>query len=416
MSLIKDYLLQLSLIAIPLFIYQVFFAERLLQKRYADFMLSLLWGVSVFLCMSMPVRFGDGSHLDIRIIPLLLGTLYSGYRMGLFLTVLIIVYRFSIGFDLGFYNTLFSLACCVPLFLYISKSFTKQKPENRIKITVFLSVYYTLVGITSFYLLGGITSKTLSLYIIHFSFVVGLTWLFAALNEKLTEVHQLRTDFQNSERLRVIGDLTGVFAHEIRNPLQVTRGFLQLLAANAFSDKRDQYVQISIEELDRANGIINDFLSFGKPSENIDERVNVGNEMRRVVNLLQVYASSCDVLIELTISDVCFIQSNPQKLNQVLINIVKNAIESMPNGGTVEVSCTPDSTKYIEIVVKDYGIGMTKEQLNGLGSPYYSLKESGTGLGMMVSYQIIRSMQGKIKVTSIKNEGTIFSIQIPRIS
>jgi two-component system, sporulation sensor kinase B len=108
--------------------------------------------------------------------------------------------------------------------------------------------------------------------------------------------------------------------------------------------------------------------------------------------------------------------ANPQKLNQSLINIVKNAIESMPNGGFIWLTCTPSDDGYIKINIKDQGIGMTKKQIDRLGSPYYSLKESGTGLGMMVSFQIIRSFKGKIQVHSDKDIGTEFIIQLPQIT
>ncbi|MGG7618437.1 ATP-binding protein [Bacillus coreaensis] len=111
----------------------------------------------------------------------------------------------------------------------------------------------------------------------------------------------------------------------------------------------------------------------------------------------------------------CYIYANPQKLNQSLINILKNAVESMPNGGTVWVSCTPTDDGYIKIIIKDQGIGMTKKQIDRLGSPFYSLKEKGTGLGMMVSFQIIRSFKGKIKVNSVQDKGTEFIILLPQI-
>jgi two-component system, sporulation sensor kinase B len=198
--------------------------------------------------------------------------------------------------------------------------------------------------------------------------------------------------------------------------MQVVRGFLQLLNEPDLSDKKKEYIQLSIEELDRSNEIINDFLSFGKPSINNTERIEVGYQLQRVVNIIQSYTQNSNVMLKIDIIDNCLIYANIQKLNQCLINILKNAIESMPNGGVVWISCNPTDDGYIKITIKDQGIGMTKEQVERLGSPYYSLKESGTGLGMMVSYQIIRSFNGKIQVNSEKDKGTEFIILIPQIS
>jgi two-component system, sporulation sensor kinase B len=181
-------------------------------------------------------------------------------------------------------------------------------------------------------------------------------------------------------------------------------------------EKKKEYIQISLEELDRANEIINDFLSFGKPSIHDKERINIGYQIQRVVNIIQSYTLNRNVEIKTDIRDNCWIDANPQKLNQSLINILKNAIESMPNGGMVWITCTSMDDGYIKIVMKDQGIGMTKKQIDMLGSPYYSLKESGTGLGMMVSFQIIRSFKGKIQVNSEKGIGTEFIILLPEIT
>ncbi|MFD2445472.1 ATP-binding protein [Bacillus sp. CGMCC 1.16607] len=256
----------------------------------------------------------------------------------------------------------------------------------------------------------------LKVQIIHLIFVVVVTWFFIILIENLREIRQIRLEMQNAEKLRVISELTSVFAHEIRNPMQVTRGFLQLLNEPDLPDKKKEYIQLSIEELDRANEIINDFLSLGKPSEVNSERIDVGNQLQRVANIVQSYAMNHNVVIKTNVIDNCWIYANPQKLNQSLINILKNAIESMPNGGNVWITCTITEDGNIMITIKDQGIGMTKKQMDQLGSPFYSLKESGTGLGMMVSFQIVHSFKGKIQVNSEKDMGTEFIIFLPQIT
>ncbi|WP_231507764.1 sensor histidine kinase [Bacillus sp. UNC41MFS5] len=243
-----------------------------------------------------------------------------------------------------------------------------------------------------------------------------VTWFFTILTETIRVIHQLRLEMENSEKLRVISELASVFAHEIRNPMQVTRGFLQLLNEPDLPDKKKEYIQLSIGELDRANEIINDFLTFGKPTIDHLKRINVGHQLHRVVNIIQSYSLNHNVEIKTDFFDDCWIYANPQKLNQSLINILKNAIESMPNGGMVWIRCTATEDGNIKISIKDQGIGMTKEQISRLGSPFYSLKESGTGLGMMVSFQIVRSFKGKILVNSEKDRGTEFIILLPRVT
>lgn len=401
---------------IPIFIYFTFITERVRIDRNRKVIMTILWGISILLCMSFPVSLGQNARLELRIIPLLFGTLYGGFWSGIFLSALIILYRLSFGISIGFYNTVLVLLFSLPFILFFQKSFSSSKKDNRVKIAVGLSFYYCLIGLTFFGILRGFSIDYLKVQIIHLIFVVVFTWFFTMLNETIREIHQLRLELQNSEKLRVINELTSVFAHEIRNPMQVTRGFLQLLNEPDLPNNKKEYIQISIEELDRANEIINDFLSFGKPSINNNKRIDVSYQIQRVVNIFQSYSLNHNVEIKTDILDNCWIYANPQKLNQSLINILKNAIESMPNGGIVWITCTSTDDGYIKINIKDQGIGMTKKQIDRLGSPYYSLKESGTGLGMMVSFQIVRSLKGKIQVNSEKDIGTEFIILLPQIT
>jgi two-component system, sporulation sensor kinase B len=415
MSIIKDFLLQLTVMVIPIFVYFTFITERVTSVKNRKIIMSILWGISILFCMSFPVIFGESARLELRIIPLLFGTLYGGFWPGIFLSALIILYRLYFGVDLGFLNTILVLLFSVPVILFFQKSFISSKKDKRVKVAVALTFYYCLVGITFFGILRGLSIESLKVQVIHLILAVVVTWCFMILYETITEIHQLRIEMQNSEKLRVIGELTSVFAHEIRNPMQVVRGFLQLLNDPDMPDKKKDYIQISIEELDRTNEIITDFLSFGKPTITQNEIIDVGYQLRRVVNIIQSYTLNRNVEIKTAILDNCWVFGNSQKLNQSLINILKNAIESMPNGGTVWVTCTHTENGDIKITIKDQGIGMTKKQIDRLGSPFYSLKESGTGIGMMVSFQIIRSFNGKIKVNSEKGNGSEFIIQLPQL-
>ncbi|MCM3767571.1 sensor histidine kinase [Neobacillus niacini] len=416
MNIIKDFLLQLTLIVIPIFIYFTFITERVNSDKNRKVIMSILWGISIFFCMSFPVSFGENARLDLRIIPLLFGSLYGKFSSAIFLSAFIIVYRLYFGISIGFYNTVLVLLLSLPVILYFQKAFAGSNKNKRVKIAVGLAFYYCLIGLTSFGVLRGFSLDYLKVQMIQLIFVVVVTWFLTILNEAISDIHQLRLELQNSEKLRVISELTSVFAHEIRNPMQVTRGFLQLLNEPDLSNEKKEYIQISIDELDRANEIINDFLSFGKPSVNNNERIEVGSQLQRVVKIIQSYSRSHNVEIKTDLFENCWIYGNSQKLNQCLINILKNAIESMPNGGIVWVICTSTNDGFIKIIIKDQGIGMTRMQMDRLGSPFYSLKENGTGLGMMVSFQIIRSFKGKVQVNSEKNMGTEFIILLPQIN
>lgn len=276
MSIVKDFLLQLTFMVIPIFIYFTFITERVTSGKNRKVIMSILWGISILFCMSFPVSFGENARLELRIIPLLFGTLYGGFWPGIFLAALIMLYRLSFGISIGFYNTVLVLLLTLPVILFFQKSFARSKKDKRVKIAVGLSFYYCLVGLTLLGILRGFTLENLKVPIIHLLFATAATWFFIVLYETIKEIHQLRLELQNSEKLRVISELTSVFAHEIRNPMQVTRGFLQLLNEPDLPDNKKEYIQISIEELDRANEIISDFLAFGKPTIDNNERIDVG--------------------------------------------------------------------------------------------------------------------------------------------
>ena len=289
MSIVKDFLLQLTFMVIPIFIYFTFITERVTSDKNRKVIMSILWGISILFCMSFPVSFGENARLELRIIPLLFGTLYGGFWPGIFLAALIMLYRLSFGISIGFYNTVLVLLLTLPVILFFQKSFASSKKDKRVKIAVGLSFYYCLVGLTLLGILRGFTLENFKVPIIHLLFAVVATWFFTILYETIREIHQLRLELQNSEKLRVISELTSVFAHEIRNPMQVTRGFLQLLNEPDLPDNKKEYIQISMEELDRANEIINDFLAFGKPTIDNNERIDVGYQVQRVVNIIQSY-------------------------------------------------------------------------------------------------------------------------------
>ena len=414
MNLIKDLLLQLTLIVLPMFTYHTFFAEKFTKEKMEKLVMTALWGLSVIFCMSFPATYGPGYRLDLEIIPLLLGTLYSGYRNGIFLAIVAILYRLLyFGIDIGLYVTILTMLCTVPLFLYSRKPFNKAPKEKKLKIVVLLSLHFSIVGFSMFYLLLGFSPTYLRILIIHTSFILVFIWFFTILYEYIRTISQMRVEVQELGKLQIIRDITSVFAHEIRNPMQVSRGFLQLLDEPDLSDKKKKYIALSIEELDRADEIINDLLIFAKPTNDNMHKLDVGLELNRILNITKAYSISLDVEIKHYITNDCWAYANPQKLRQCLINILKNAIESMPDGGYVWVTCIRTGDGNIEITIQDEGIGMSEEQVDRLGTPFYSLKESGTGLGMMVSYQIIRSFKGQIKVTSEKEEGTAFCILLP---
>lgn len=234
--------------------------------------------------------------------------------------------------------------------------------------------------------------------------------------EDITERKRTEELVRKSEKLEIVSHLAASMSHEVRNPLTTARGFMQLLSENTSMQNGKQYLEISIQEIDRATEIINHYLTFAKPAPVTVEKVDVLKEIQSMIQIITPLSNMNAVQISFTFNKEkdYSILGERSKLQQGLINILKNGIEAMPNGGKLQLNLRSNESN-IRIDIQDTGIGMTRHQLNRLGEPYFSTKEQdkGTGLGMMVAFSIVKGMNGQIKVTSEVDKGTCFSIQFP---
>ncbi|GIP44019.1 hypothetical protein J45TS6_24780 [Paenibacillus sp. J45TS6] len=225
------------------------------------------------------------------------------------------------------------------------------------------------------------------------------------------ELEAVSNELQRSEKIKIISELAASVAHEVRNPLQVTRGFLQLMSKQD-DDKNKKYVGIALEELDRASDIINDFLTFAKPEFDHIALINLSEEFNHIEGVLIPMANLEGGIIIMDIPNNLWIRGNSSKFKQAFINIMKNSIEALQGSGEVKVKAYLKETEVV-IHVQDNGIGMNQEELVRLGEPYFSNKTKGTGLGMMVTFRIIEAMEGTIEYSSEKEVGTEAVIRFP---
>lgn len=234
--------------------------------------------------------------------------------------------------------------------------------------------------------------------------------------EDIYERTKLQQELQRAEKMNAIGQLAASVAHEIRNPMTVVKGFLQIFLAKDMSEEEHMYLKLMIEELNRAETIINDYLSLAKPDLGKLELIDSRDMAEKVMDLMTSYSMmSKNISLHTELKTDVKIRGNKNELKQVLINILKNGIEAMKDGGKLSLILERQGS-YGVFIIRDTGIGMTEEELSRLGTAFYSLKERGTGMGLMVCYQIVERMKGHIKVSSKKGEGTTFEIMVPIFS
>ncbi|GIQ70215.1 hypothetical protein XYCOK13_30390 [Xylanibacillus composti] len=211
--------------------------------------------------------------------------------------------------------------------------------------------------------------------------------------------------------MQIISELAASVAHEVRNPLQVTRGFLQLLNVNT-TEKTKKYLSLALDELDRASDIITDFLTFAKPQLDHVAKLHLATEMKHIEGVLLPLTNLQGGEIVSNIPNDLYIKGNSAKFKQALINIIKNSIESLRGKGQIRISALKERNDVV-IVIRDNGEGMDEATVAKLGQPYFSTKTKGTGLGLMVTFRIIEVMNGSIHFSSELGVGTEVIIRIP---
>lgn len=228
----------------------------------------------------------------------------------------------------------------------------------------------------------------------------------------LRETALMRVQLQNSEKLALISELAASVAHEVRNPLTVVRGFVQLLREGVDTERKE-YIKLVLAELDRAEFIISDYLNLARPQDEFIETFDAAEMMQEVNQVMFSYALMNQVQLKVHLEEQgLYIRGDKRKCKQALMNLIKNGIEAMPSGGTIGLTAER-ITQLVMIRITDTGQGMSPVQLKQMGQPFFTTKEKGTGLGLLVSIRIVEAMGGTIHFESEIGKGTQVTIMLP---
>ncbi|RIW30168.1 PAS domain-containing sensor histidine kinase [Bacillus salacetis] len=229
----------------------------------------------------------------------------------------------------------------------------------------------------------------------------------------ITEEVELQDQLRKSDTLSVVGELAAGIAHEIRNPMTALKGFIQLLE-NSMETEHEMYFQVIQSELQRIESIITEFLILAKPQAVQYQETDLVRIMKDTLELLKAQAVMHNVQFQEEYgSGIPAVYAEPNQLKQVFINIVKNAIEVMPKGGMISIAISEKDEGILRISIRDEGMGIPKEKIKKLGEPFYTTKERGTGLGLMVTFKIVEEHAGLVEVESELGKGTTFHIDFP---
>jgi two-component system, sporulation sensor kinase E len=238
--------------------------------------------------------------------------------------------------------------------------------------------------------------------------------------EDQTEMQLLRQQVQQNNRLATIGQIAAGTAHEIRNPLTAIRGFLQVIGHKMKENgqqKEHGYIDIMLREISRISSLVGEFLMLSKPRHLNVQSVNVTKVFNDILPIIKNEALlyNIDVVTKRQLTTIPMIEADGELLKQVFLNISKNAIEAMKDGGLLTIRLkTNEKRKHVVVEIMDTGPGIPPHVLEKIYEPFFTTKENGTGLGLPICRQILREIDGEIKIES-GPKGTKVKVCLPLI-
>jgi len=414
---IPTLLLNAFSIIICIFFYQIFWLDKDGKEVRNNVLISILSAIAIVLCLTFPFKFNSGYIYDLRLIPILLAVLYGSFRSFVFITFVFISYRFYLGGNgvipaVVVYFMLTSITMALQYFQ--ADYFKKRKILFSTLLLSICTISFSSLAIMSQIRISAKVQSDFIHFLSNYIVINILTFLLSLyLIEGMIERYKMKEKIHRAEKFIVTSELAASIAHEIRNPLTTVYGFMQMFSKNEISEtQKGEYVQVMLMELESTQLVINDYLSLIKPQIVVKELLDIRPIVHQVIDAILPMARLNNVKVESDIICSLYIKANVVTIKRCLINIAKNGIEAMTNGGILRINVKKEKNNIV-IEIIDSGIGMSPEEIKRIAMPFYSLKEKGTGLGTMISYGIIKELNGDIEVKSEKGKGTRFSIIIP---
>lgn len=236
---------------------------------------------------------------------------------------------------------------------------------------------------------------------------------FTAIIRDLSTQRQMEKKLLQSERLAAVGQAVAHVAHEIRNPLMIVGAFSRQIQRCLDDDKSVQKLDMILEEVRRLESLVENLLDYTKEFKLVRRKADVNAVVRDVVKVIgEIYGRDKYRFVEELCLDLEEINCDPDKLKQVFLNIIANAVEAMAPGGAVAVQ-TIRRPHHMEVRISDQGIGISEEAMPHIFDPFYTTRQRGSGLGLAISYRIIEAHGGEISAESRAGRGTTFYIRLP---
>lgn len=407
LHIMKDIILNMILITFPILIYLVLvsYSEEIKIKK--DTLLTITLITSLYLCLKYVQDEVNTKILLFCNIPIVIAYMKNKPVLGVFLSVANILYSHFI-LEIDILITIIKYISYLVLYLCAKK---KKLSNSSFILSVaviqafFLSFEYFFkdikVSLEDFLML-------LIIIFIYYFLAFSILYLFRIIDK----LESLNETIKILEKDKTIKDALFKLTHEIKNPLAVCKGYLDMIDINK-QEKAEKYISIMKQEVDRSLNIISDFVEYNKIKIK-KEQIDLNCLLDDVYDSFKILVNNKKVKLEYKDRDdeEIYFEGDYERLKQVLVNLLKNALEATEENGRIEIYSNIYK-KHLEIIIKDNGIGMSKETLEKIKEMFYTTKQNGTGLGVALSNEIIKSHNGELIFESETNKGTTATIRLP---
>lgn len=407
-TIIENIILNLILIVFPVLVYLVLVCYKDdTDKKRKNILLNIALFTSLYLCLKFGVTTADNKILLFCNIPIVIAYIKKQTHIGIMLSIINIFYCYFM------YNTLYVITIIkYTSYLILHICARKRKLSSNsfiLSIAVlqgfFLSFEYFFrdinISFDDFILL-------LIIVFIYYFVAFSILYIFKVIEK----IESLNTTVKLLEKDKLVKDALFKLTHEIKNPLAVCKGYLDMINIDN-KEKSEKYLSIMNQEINRSLNIISDFVEYNK-IKIIKEQIDLNLLLEDVYEAFKILvtANNVKLLYDDSNEEDIYITGDYERLKQVIINLLKNSLESIENKGTINMY-TNISKNHVEIIIKDTGKGMEEETLEKLTEMFYTTKANGTGLGVSLSNEIIKAHNGELIYNSKINQGTEAIIRLP---
>lgn len=408
--LIEDIILNLILIVFPLLVYLVLVCYKTEKvSKIKNLLFNLALFTSLYLCLKFGITDNNNKILLFCNIPIVIAYMKKQTYTGILLSIINIIYCYFV-YDGVFLITIIKYTSYLILHICANK---KRLSCGSFILSIavlqgfFLSFEYFFreinVSINDFIML-------LVLVFIYYFAAFSILYIFKVIEK----VESLNNSIKLLEKDKVIKDALFKLTHEIKNPLAVCKGYLDMINLDN-KEKSTKYISIMKQEINRSLNIISDFVEFNKIKV-VKEQIDLNLLLEDVYDSFKILVNANNIKLiynDRNDEDI-YLMGDYERLKQVIINLLKNSLESIEEKGKIKIY-TNISKKYIDIIIEDDGKGMDNEVLSKLKEMFYTTKDNGTGLGVALSNEIIKAHDGELIYKSEPDNGTNATIRLPYV-